>query len=188
MKSFYNFLVRQLLAVRSSFFGWRMLFVNTLALNISMLALYCLVFPIPYKAEISISLLGITLLLCVEILGGDFMVRKRLARRGETIPRWPITTLLVLPVAMTCVNLLNLAASIQALWGGRHLWRGISYQFNYRRSAPHSTLIHVQPLIANDSILREFSRNDPAMMLDTAMDGTSLPVDVMTIPSQTPAL
>ena len=182
MKSFYNFLVRQLLAVRSSFFGWRLLFVNILALNLSVLALYCLAFPIPCKAEVASSLLGIALLLYLGMLGSDFMIREKIAHRGETIPRWPITTLFVLPVAMVCVNSLNLVASIQALWGGIHVWRGITYRFSYRRPIPYSTVVDVQSLATNDSVLGEFARNDPALMLDmqkACQTGTMMPASAM---------
>ena len=164
MKSFYNFLVRQLLAVRSSFFSWRLLFVNTLALNLSMLALYCLPFPIPFRGEVAFGLLGITMLLYLEILGGDFMVRQTIARRGETLPRWPLSQLLVLPVAMVCVNFLNLMASCQALWGGLHLWRGITYRFSYRGGLPYSTIMDVQPLVKHDPVSKDVARSDPAMI------------------------
>ena len=140
--SFYNFLVRQLLVARSSYFRWPLLFGQSIGLNSFMACWGLMALPIPHRDHLFVALSLVSSVLYLQAFVTELFVRRVVAARGEKSAPWKITEILGVPAALACVCVLNFRATTRALIGGFHTWRGITYEFNYRRwKSPISRIV-----------------------------------------------
>lgn len=129
IRSFYNFLVRQLLTVRLHNTRWVPMFLHMLSFGATLtIAFFLIPVPSPWQGPLLIGFGILVSVILMEPVIGSFLVRRVVRPRGEDFGTARLTLLPLVVLALILTSLFNLFAAVHSFFARRHVWRGVTYQ------------------------------------------------------------
>jgi len=145
IRSFYNFLVRQLLTVRLHNSRFMIVFLHMFTFGMTLaLSFFLMLIPSNFQITLLVGFLALVSTLFLQPLLGHFLVRRAVFPRGEKLNGFSLTSLPWIVVALFLLCFVNLFATIHSFFVRKHAWRGITYKIGGQFPA---TVLFVQPCL-----------------------------------------